>query len=271
MGEASPHSSVSGDGAPAPARSLRTASRARPGRRLSDRPASRSVASGVALALLSVFGTSCAGSRPDEGLTAPAEAPRETALSGTRPPADLGGGQRRQGPRATPTRAQTGRAAPSQVDAQRPVSLTLPDGSVMRVRASATTSTGELQIPPDINQAGWWDGGSRLGDPFGAIVVAAHVDSFSQGVGRFAELAGMRPGDAVHLDSAKLSQGFKVVSSTFVPKESLSSAVDLFSADGSPRLVLITCGGAYDPSAGGYQSNVVVVGIPSEPVVDRRH
>ncbi len=139
----------------------------------------------------------------------------------------------------------------------------------MRVRVSATAPTGELQIPPDINEAGWWDGGSRLGDPFGAVVVAAHVDSFSQGVGRFAELFGMRAGDVVSVESAHLSQSFQVVASTLVPKASLSSEAGLFSAEGRPRLVLITCGGAYDPSAGGYQSNVVVVGIPSQPV-DRR-
>ena len=58
----------------------------------------------------------------------------------------------------------------------------------MRIDASATAADGELAIPTDVDRAGWWDGSSRIGDPFGGIVVAAHIDSFDQGLGRFAEL-----------------------------------------------------------------------------------
>jgi sortase (surface protein transpeptidase) len=131
----------------------------------------------------------------------------------------------------------------------------------MRVRVSATARTGELAIPVDIQQAGWWDGGSRLGDPYGGIVVAAHVDSFTQGLGRFAQLLSMRPGDVVTLTSKHLQEQFRVVSADLVPKSSLSASSDVFSARGRPRLVLITCGGAYTP-AGGYQSNMVVTAAP---------
>lgn len=163
-------------------------------------------------------------------------------------------------PHSTP--ARVGEAAPSQVDAERPQVLTLPSGAKMNVRISATATTGELRIPTDINQAGWWDGGARLGDPFGAIVLAAHVDSFTQGIGRFAELLDVQPGDALRLDSRHLSGRFRVVSARLVPKASVTATSPVYSAQGPPRLVLITCGGAYDPSAGGYQSNMVVLAVP---------
>jgi len=38
---------------------------------------------------------------------------------------------------------------------------------------------------------------------------------------------------------------------------------DLFAFDGAPRLVLITCGGEFDPDAGSYDENVVVIGEPT--------
>jgi hypothetical protein len=139
--------------------------------------------------------------------------------------------------------------------------ITLPSRTTMRVSVSATARSGELELPPNIKQAGWWDGGSRLGDPFGAIVIAAHVDSFSQGLGRFAELLGMHPGDVVTLSSPHVRERFRVIAAGLVPKSSISASSDVFSAEGGSRLVLITCGGAYT-SAGGYQSNMVVTAVP---------
>jgi hypothetical protein len=169
----------------------------------------------------------------------------------------------------TPTPAQVGQPGPRQVDSQRPRMLVLPSGPRMRVRQSVTSASGALRIPTDINQAGWWDGSSKLGDPFGAIVVAAHVDSFTQGLGRFAELLSMKPGDVVRLTSTGVSETFSVASAGLVPKSSISATSGVFSAHGPSRLVLITCGGVYDPAHGGYQSNMVVVAFPTSRVSRR--
>ena len=87
-------------------------------------------------------------------------------------------------------------------------------GSALRPPRQPDPST----FPTNIKQAGWWDGGSKLGDPFGAIVVAAHVDSFTQGLGRFAELLSMKPGDLIRLDSAHLSDTYQVVRAGLVPE-----------------------------------------------------
>jgi hypothetical protein len=166
------------------------------------------------------------------------------------------------GPSApAPTPALVGRPAGSQITPERPSRITLPSGTAMRVRPTSTATTGSLDIPTNIKQAGWWDGGSKLGDPFGAIVVAAHVDSFTQGLGRFAELLSMKPGDLIRLDSAHLSDTYQVVRAGLVPKSSISARSGAFAATGESRLVLITCGGQFDPAHGGYQSNMVVVAI----------
>ena len=77
---------------------------------------------------------------------------------------------------------------------ERPVAVTLPSGRVLPVDPAGTLRDGALAVPRDIRRAGWWAGSSRLGDPFGSIVLAAHVDSFTQGVGPAAELLCARPG-----------------------------------------------------------------------------
>jgi hypothetical protein len=135
----------------------------------------------------------------------------------------------------------------------------------MAIQRAGTGSSGALLVPDDIGKAGWWTGGSRLGDPFGSIVVAAHVDSFTQGVGQFSELLQVDPGDVVQLESKGLREQFRVVWAHLVPKSSLADDAAAFTPLGQGRLVLITCGGPYDTGLGGYQDNMVVVGVPVAP------
>ncbi|MGI8434734.1 MAG: class F sortase [Nocardioidaceae bacterium] len=134
----------------------------------------------------------------------------------------------------------------------------LPSGTRVPIDETATGSDGTLAIPPDIDRAGWWDGSSRLGDPFGSIVVAAHVDSFTQGLGRFVELLDMHHGDVVTLRSTSASQRFRVTSANLVPRSRVTNRSTIYSVSGQTRLVLLTCGGNYDPSSG-YADNMVVV------------
>jgi hypothetical protein len=158
--------------------------------------------------------------------------------------------------------AGRGVPAASQVTPERPVALMLPNGTRMPVIPVSTERSGALQLPEDIFTAGWWDGGSRLGDPYGAMVVAAHVDSFTQGLGPFVGLQTIRAGERIRLISDTFVRDFKVRTTRFVPRESLPGDPDAFVRKGPPRLVLITCGGPYDAGAGGYRDNVIVVAYP---------
>ncbi|MGZ4436361.1 MAG: class F sortase [Nocardioidaceae bacterium] len=154
------------------------------------------------------------------------------------------------------------RPAAGQVVPERPREVTLPSGRRMPVDPVSTAADGSLRIPRDIAHAGWWTGSSRLGDPFGSIVLAAHVDSFTQGVGPFVELASARPGEPVALAGRRLHQRYRVVSVRLVPRGNLASQSRVFSSAGAGRLVLITCGGPYDAAHGGYQDNVVLMAQP---------
>ena len=162
----------------------------------------------------------------------------------------------------TPTSARVAKPAESQVSATRPTEIRLPSSREVAVRVAATGPGGELVLPADINRAGWWDGSALIGDPYGSIVVAAHVDSQVQGLGVFAELAEAAPGDRMRLQSASLVQEFEVATSRLLPKTILDADSPLYAASTDHRLVLITCGGPFDASTGHYRDNRVVIAEP---------
>jgi hypothetical protein len=154
------------------------------------------------------------------------------------------------------------------VSAQPPTSARLPSGRTVAISAVGTTTYGLLAVPDDIDVAGWWRGGSRLGDPFGSILVAAHVDSRTQGLGPFAELLTVGTGMPVVLRSAGLRQAFEVRSRRLVPQGTLADDSWIFEASGAARLTLVTCAPPYDADRGGYQNLAVVTAVPLGPPED---
>ena len=138
----------------------------------------------------------------------------------------------------------------------------LPGGQVVPIVAAGTARDGSLAVPDDIRVAGWWRGGARLGDPFGSILLAAHVDSFTQGLGPYAGLLSVSAGQHITLSSAHLRQTFSVVSLAVVPRGTLAAHPRIFSPRGEPRLTLVTCAGPYDAARGGYQNLAVVTARP---------
>jgi hypothetical protein len=159
--------------------------------------------------------------------------------------------------------------APSQVTPQRPTRIVLASGETVAIRAVSTLPDGTLDAPENIMIAGWWDGGAKLGEPYGAIVVAAHVDSTVQGLGPFSELLSASVDDHITVGSAALEQSFTVTSVALVPKDRPDEVAGVFSAMGDNRLVLITCAGPYDPDNGGYQNIVEVTAVPAGPAAKR--
>jgi Sortase domain len=145
----------------------------------------------------------------------------------------------------------------------------LPSGTVVPIRAVGTAADGSLAVPEDIRVAGWWRGSARLGDPFGSTLVAAHVDSSTQGLGPFASLLGVRPRQRITLTSPHLVQTFTVVSLELVPRGTLAQHPRIFSPSGPRRLTLVTCAGPFDADRGGYQ-NLAVVTARADGDVERR-
>jgi len=155
--------------------------------------------------------------------------------------------------------------ADSVVSPRRPIRATLPSGRVVPVSTAGTTGAGVLDVPDDVDVAGWWRGGSRIGDPFGSILVAAHVDSVAEGLGPFADLLTVREGARIRLEASGLRQTFAVQSRRLVPQGSLVDDAWIYDAAGPLRLTLVTCAPPYDASRGGYQNLAVVTALPVGP------
>jgi hypothetical protein len=207
----------------------------------------------VAAMMLTTLG-SCADASPESRRPGSAPGPASVETSSGAP---------------RPTPVAPARRAPSVAQAEPPRSLTLPSGRTVAVDAVGTTRAGLLDVPADVDLAGWWEGGARLGDPFGSVLVAAHVDSRTQGLGPFAELLEVAPGARLVLESAGLRQSFDVRSLRLVPQGSLVDDSWLFDASGAARLTLVTCAPPYVPSRGGYQNLAVVTAVPVGPPEER--
>jgi hypothetical protein len=198
------------------------------------------------------------------------------ALLPGRPPAPTASAQPVTTARAAPPAGVEGgraavpaRRAASLVVPEAPVSARLPSGRVVGIRPVSTRPDGSLDVPDDIGSSGWWRGGARVGDPFGSMLVAAHLDSRSQGLGPYAELLTVQRGQTVRITTEHLHQDFVVRSRQLVRQGPLAEEPWLFSPAGSNRLTLVTCAPPFDRSRGGYQSLAVVTAVPATDPIRR--
>ena len=168
------------------------------------------------------------------------------------------GGAARMAPAPT---ASVGRELP-----ERPVfvptTVVLPDGTSAPVVPVGLHPDGALVVPDDVRSVGWWTGGARAGEPYGSVVVAGHVDSAARGIGVFAQLKRLVPGQIVQLAAGARSASYRIASATQVPQARLAEDAGIFRVDGEPQPVLVTCGGAFDPARHRYQDNLVVIATP---------
>ena len=196
-------------------------------------------------------GAQPASAAPARALTpAPVLAPEHASLPG--------GGTRGDAPAPT---ASVGRELPERTVFV-PTTLVLPDGTSAPVVPVGLHPDGALVVPDEVRTVGWWTGGSRAGEPFGSVVVAGHVDSATRGIGVFAQLKRLVPGQVVRLADGARSARYRIASATQVPQARLAEDAGIFRVDGEPQLVLVTCGGAFDPGRHRYQDNLVVIATP---------
>lgn len=115
---------------------------------------------------------------------------------------------------------------------------------------------GSVEVPSNPSLAGWFDRGPAPGQQ-GPAVVLGHVDSLT-GPAVFARLRELRTGDPIVVtrrDGSAVT--FTVDAVQTVAKDRFPTAQTYGPVPG-PALRLITCGGSYDHSRGGYQANVIV-------------
>jgi LPXTG-site transpeptidase (sortase) family protein len=113
-----------------------------------------------------------------------------------------------------------------------------------------------VDVPSKPMNAGWYRYGSAPGED-GSAVILGHVDS-KTGPAVFARLKELRRGDEVAVTMSDRSViNYRVDAIATYPNAKFP-AERVYGATGPTTLNLVTCGGTYDRTEGGYQSNVVV-------------
>jgi sortase (surface protein transpeptidase) len=150
------------------------------------------------------------------------------------------------------------RAATSKGDAfGPPVRVVIPSiGVDARVTRLGLNPDGTLEVPANFNDAGWWSGGTVPGER-GPAVIVGHVDS-KAGPAVFYRLRELGRGDVaiVHGAGGSVAQ-FVVRSAEQVAKNNFPTD-RVYGETPNAALRLITCGGAFDDSAGHYVDNLVI-------------
>ena len=123
------------------------------------------------------------------------------------------------------------------------------------------TSQGALAVPINIQRLGWWRDGQAPGASAGAVLIAGHVDSARRGGGAFVNLKNARAGQRIRVTtSGGKVYTYRVTTVRRVLKTALPNSI--YSARGRARLVLVTCGGPFQPNLGHYRDNIVVTAVP---------
>jgi len=153
----------------------------------------------------------------------------------------------------TATPAPTERPAPTDSQRpQRPEHLTMAGIAAPVVPLSMSGTT--LTPPSDPTVLGWW--GRPVGARHGVTLLVGHT--VHTGGGALDDLEDVPVGTIATVSGHR----YEVRSDTVLSKAVLAKrAAHLFSQDGRPRLVIVTCED-YDAATGHYRSNVVVTATP---------
>ena len=154
-------------------------------------------------------------------------------------------------------------AAPDVTAVRVPVRLLIPAiGVNAPVLPTGVQAGGALAIPPDPSDIGWWAGGAFPGKPTGAVILVGHINSAVLGPGALLRLQDVRPGNLVTVMASGQTFRYRVVALRAYAKANLPVAA-VFGQQVAARLVVVSCGGAFDATTGHYLDNIVAYAVPS--------
>ncbi|RKN49433.1 class F sortase [Micromonospora endolithica] len=191
---------------------------------------------------------------------------------GSQPAEDVGAEQAADLASATPSPTAGGPSVPvtrgelpSGAETVPPTRLVIPaiDVTATVNAVGINQKTDEFEVPPSVDQIGWYRYGPGLEADTGSVVIAGHVDSATQGKGAFWRLRDLDQGDTL---TATGSDGKERRYRVVAREEYQKTKIPLeryFARDGKPRLTLITCGGPFDAEARRYRDNIVVTAVPA--------
>jgi len=156
-----------------------------------------------------------------------------------------------------------------------PVTVIVPSHDVYAaVTADSLNADGSLYVPIDPREVSWSSQDVAPGASHGTVILVSHVNQ--GGVqGAFAGLADYRVGQLI---TVVLEDGRRLAYSVAAPpievkkaelgprREELFDQTHSYGPEGRPksgRLLLLTCGGAFDNRTGHYESNILVFALPT--------
>lgn len=156
-----------------------------------------------------------------------------------------------------------------------PVKLIVPDHQVeTAVTADRLNADGSLYVPPDPRAVSWASQDVGPGSPYGTTILVGHVN-YGGVRGVFSDLAEYTVGQAITvlLADGRTMRYVVAAPPIEVDKDKLGPRrAELFDQSysygppGKPksgRLLLLSCGGAFDNRTGFYESNIFVYALPA--------
>ena len=147
-----------------------------------------------------------------------------------------------------------------------PVRVQVPDAGIdVSVTPVGVKPDGQMELPENVDVAGWYRYGPDPDSLVGTTVIAAHVDSLEYGLGQFAKLKGLPAGTRVIVTTADGKAHNYLIDSVQNVLKAQLPVDQIFDREGPPRLTLITCGGQFDYNSLTYSDNVIVMATPEQP------
>jgi hypothetical protein len=197
--------------------------------------------------------------RPDRSVPAPFGATGVTGVAGSAAPARSSTVADSVSTGVRSPLARSSVPAPPAV----PVSLSLPTLGVRASVLPVVNDNGTLGVPDDPAQVGWWSASALAGAATGTVVLDGHVDSATSGPGALFRLASLNANDPITLSTGTGQLRRYTVTGRRVYVKAGGLPADIFDQAGPARLVLISCGGPFDRTAGSYLDNIVVFAVPA--------
>jgi sortase (surface protein transpeptidase) len=140
--------------------------------------------------------------------------------------------------------------------------LRLPSLSIsMPIRPVGVDPDGQMELPPDPDDIGWYRYGASAGSGTGTVVLGGHVDSRRRGLGPLRDLEQIAGGDPLIVATSDDAHRYRVTRIWTVDRDRLPNS-EIFARTGPERVAVITCTGPYLPWRGGYQQNLIVIAEP---------
>ena len=118
---------------------------------------------------------------------------------------------------------------------------------------------GELEVP-EADTVGWYQFGVGVDGGQGSAVLAAHI-AYNGQDGVFRDLIDLEPGETISIERG--GEPIEYVIETVVDYDKWELPIDdFFSESGDERVILITCGGAFNPELASYEDNTVAIAVP---------